>query len=430
MRAGMQLRSRPFLVAILIGLLAEALFLWGLATPHMLVFDEVHYVPAARALIELSGPVNTEHPLVAKEMIAAGILLFGDNPFGWRFFSTIAASATLMGLFAITWLLFGRMRVAVMASIYALLSFTLYVQARIAMIDGYLAAFSILALAALLWAMRAPPGKAWPRWLLAGLLYGLAVACKWSAVPYLAGAGIGFLIVRWRDAVAAKKPLAAALPGKDQPHWPGLPAIPALLALGGVAILTYFLTFAPAFFYHDDPLTLRDLIPFQLDMYAEQTQVLPHHTYQSSWYTWPLLIRPIWYLYEYADGAMRGILMLGNPVIMWGGLAAVASCLIAGFRGDRKLLAVAAMWLGSWLIYAIIPKSLGFYYYYYLPSLFLCIALAAAFDRHAVGKYEHWDEAFAIFAFGIAVYFFPIISAAQLSGDMAFRHWMWFSTWP
>lgn len=423
-------RLRPIHVAFLIGLFAELLFLWGLETPHILVFDEIHYVPAARALLDLRGPVNTEHPLVAKELIAAGMMLFGDNPFGWRFFSTIAGSATLMGVFAITFLLFQRVRPAVMASAYTLLGFMLYVQARIAMIDGYLAAFTILAIAALLWAMRAPPDKAWRRLIVSGVLFGLAVATKWAAVPYLAGAGIGLLIVRWRDAVAAKKPLAAALSGMDQPHWAGLPAIPAMLVLGSVAVLTYFLTFAPAFFYHTNPMTLGELLPFQGHMWAEQTQVLPHHRYQSPWWSWPLLIRPIWYLYEFADGAQRGIILLGNPAIMWSGLVAIAACLWAGIKGDRKLLVVACMYLGSWLIWAIIPKSLGFFYYYYLPSLFLCIALAAAFDRYARGKFEHWDEAFAIFAFGLFVYFFPILSAAELSGEMAYQHWMWFSTWP
>jgi len=88
------------------------------------------------------------------------------------------------------------------------------------------------------------------------------------------------------------------------------------------------------------------------------------------------------------------------------------------------------LWMASYLIWAIIPKSLGFFYYYYLPSIFLCIALAAAFDHFAKGRFEHWDEGFAILAFGIAVYFFPIISAAPLSGEQAFMHWMWFASWP
>jgi dolichyl-phosphate-mannose-protein mannosyltransferase len=424
-------RPRPFLVAILIGLAAEMLFLWGVATPHKLVFDEIHYVPAARALLALQAPLNTEHPLLAKEFIAAGIALFGDNSFGWRFFSTVAGAATVMGVFAILWLLFRRLRPAVMGAAFALLNFTIYVEARIAMLDGFLAAFTVAAVAAMLWAMDAPPGRVWPRWILAGALFGLAVAAKWLALPYLAFAGLAFLIVRWRDARAAKRPLSAIFSGKDQPHWPGLPAVPALAVLGLVATLTYFLTFFPAFFYRDDPMTLAELLPFQAAMYAQQTQVLPHHTYQSDWWTWPLMIRPIWYLYEPADGAMRGILMIGNPAILWGGLVAVAACLWGGWRGrDGRLLFAGGLWIASYLPWIIIPKSLGFFYYYYLPSIFLAVALAAAGDRYARGKFKYWDEGFLVMCFGLAVYFFPILSAAPLANDQAFQHWMWFSTWP
>jgi dolichyl-phosphate-mannose-protein mannosyltransferase len=88
------------------------------------------------------------------------------------------------------------------------------------------------------------------------------------------------------------------------------------------------------------------------------------------------------------------------------------------------------LWIASYAVWAITPKSIGFFYYYYLPSIFLCVALAAAFDRYARGRLEHWDEAFVILAFGLAVYFFPIVSAAPLSGEQAFENWMWFSTWP
>lgn len=422
-------RPRPFLVAILIGLVAEMLFLWGVATPHMLVFDEIHYVPAARALLALQVPMNTEHPLVGKEFIAAGIALFGDNSFGWRFFSTLAGAAAVTGVFAILWLLFRRIRPAVLGAAFALLNFTIYVEARIAMLDGFLAAFTVLAVAAMLWAMDAPPGRVWPRWVLAGVLFGLAVGSKWLALPYLAFAGLAFLIVRWRDARAAKRPLSAILSGKDQPHWAGLPAIPALAVLGAVAAAAYFLTFLPAFFYHDDPMTLARLLPFQATMYAQQTQVLPHHTYQSDWWTWPLMIRPIWYLYEHTDGAMRGVLMLGNPAILWGGLAAVLACLWAG-RRDGRVLTAGLLWVAAYLPWVIIPKSLGFFYYYYVPSIALPIALAAAWDRHATGKLKYWDEGFLVMAFGLSVYFFPILSASPLANDQAFQRWMWFSTWP
>ena len=146
-----------------------------------------------------------------------------------------------------------------------------------------------------------------------------------------------------------------------------------LAAFGLVAALAYFLTFLPAFFYHDDPMTLAELLPFQARMYAQQTQVLPHHTYQSDWWTWPLMIRPIWYLYEHADGAMRGVLMIGNPAVLWGGLIAVLACLWAGLRNGRVMTA-GLLWVAAYLPWVIIPKSLGFFYYYYVPSIALPIA--------------------------------------------------------
>ena len=98
-------------------------------------------------------------------------------------------------------------------------------------------------------------------------------------------------------------------------------------------------------------------------MFRQQTQVLAPHTYQSDWWSWPLLLCPIWYLYEPVDGAQRGVLLVGNPVVMWGGLVAVAACLWASLRDrDARLGGAAMLWIGSYAVWAIIPKSLGFFY--------------------------------------------------------------------
>ena len=45
-----------------------------------------------------------------------------------------------MGLFAIGWLTFGRLRPAVLTALFGLLNITLYIQARIAMLDGFMGA--------------------------------------------------------------------------------------------------------------------------------------------------------------------------------------------------------------------------------------------------------------------------------------------------
>ena len=80
-------------------------------------------------------------------------------------------------------------------------------------------------------------------------------------------------------------------------------------------------------------------------------------------------------------------------------------------------------------MWAIVPKSLGFFYYYYLPSLWLPLALAAAFHRFGQGCWRYWDEAALALTGALFVYFFPILSAAPLAGPPAFGHWMWFSSW-
>jgi dolichyl-phosphate-mannose--protein O-mannosyl transferase len=168
-------------------------------------------------------------------------------------------------------------------------------------------------------------------------------------------------------------------------------------------------------------------------MYANQTQILAAHPYQSSWWSWPLMIRPIWYLYEPVDGAVRGVLMIGNPAIFWGGLIALLLCLYGGLRGGAsklKLLAVVALWVGSYAVWIIIPKSIGFFYYYFLPSIFLCVAIAAAFNRFGKGRLRQGDEIFLVLAVFLFAYFYPVLSAQALAGPQSFQHWMWFSTWP
>ena len=418
---------RPLPLALAFGLFAEALFLFRVQVPPKLVFDEVHYVPAARMLLTLAGPRNTEHPLLGKELIALGIWLFGDNSFGWRVMSTPAASAVVVGVFAIAWLICGRARTAVLAAAATLLDFTVFVQARIAMLDGFMAAFAICGVAALLWSMRAGSAAvAWRRWLLGAALLGLATACKWAALPYVGFAGAAFLWVRWRD----HRALGPALKGEGQRQWPGLPAVPALLSLGVVAALAYFVTFAPAFLYADQPLTFGTLLPFQAVMFREQTQVLPTHTYQSAWWTWPLMIRPIWYLYERADGAQRGVLMLGNPAVLWGGLVAVPLCLWAG-RHDRdaRLTGVALVWIASLAVWAIIPKSLGFFYYYYLPSILLALPIGGSWGRFGHGLLKGWDEANLVLLAMLFAWFYPILSAMPLAGAQSFQRWMWFKSW-
>lgn len=405
--------KHPAVAAVLIALAAQLLFAINLTRPSILVFDEVHYVPAARTLMALERPANTEHPLLGKEIIGAGMAVFGDTALGWRAASTLAGTASVLGVFWILMLLFGSVRTAAFGALFAGANVTLFVQARIAMLDVFMGAFVLLGIAALLWAMRARPGQVAARWLLGSVLLGLATAVKWAAAPYVAFAALAFLGLR-----ASRADL-----------WPGLGTVRGIALLGGASIAAYFVTFLPAFFYAVDPLTPGRLLPFQWEIYQRQIQVLPPHPYQSSWAGWPFVLRPVWYLYEPVDGAVRGILLVGNPAVMWGGLVAIAALLWSWRRGSAKAGAIALLWIASLGVFAVIPKSLGFYYYYHLSGLLLCIALAAAFHLHGTGARARWIEWHAIACVALFVWFYPIISAAALPDAQAFTHWMWFDSW-
>jgi dolichyl-phosphate-mannose-protein mannosyltransferase len=65
------------------------------------IFDEAHYVPAAKCM--LNGTVcNVEHPPLAKAAIAVGITLFGDNGVGWRLPTVLAGTLTIIIVFLLT----------------------------------------------------------------------------------------------------------------------------------------------------------------------------------------------------------------------------------------------------------------------------------------------------------------------------------------
>jgi dolichyl-phosphate-mannose--protein O-mannosyl transferase len=397
-------RITPLQMALILAVLAELLFLVHLNQPVKLMFDEVYYVPAGKDIFGLAARTNEEHPPFAKWLIGLSIAVFGDNPIGWRALSTVAGVVTMLSIYAIALKLFGEVRTAVTAALLALLNQMLFIQARIAMLEIFAGAFLFGAIALLVWG-HGRPGR---RWLIAGgVSLGLAIACKWSALPYLAPIGMGVLWSWRRD-------------------W-----LRAGLVFGAAALVAYLATFIPAIFYDQDPIKLDQLLAYQLRMFELQTRALASHTYQSTPWQWPLITRPIWYLYEPVEGVQRGVLLLGNPAIMWGGLVALLSCLWDGVKERQgRLLLLSGLYIFAFGILIVIPKKIGFYYYYYFPGLVLPLLIAATF-HHLYRLKERWlPAAFIAVSFALFAYFYPIISAQPLEGAQAFQRWMWLSTWP
>jgi dolichyl-phosphate-mannose-protein mannosyltransferase len=411
---------------IAIALAFLALCWHRLGIPSKIYFDEVHYVPAARKLLELTR-ANPEHPLLSKEAIAAAIATFGDRPLVWRIPSALFGA---LGLFAFGRALWwaSRRRFAALAGMFLLATnFLWFVQSRIAMLDMVMAGFTMIALWQFAAATRLPAKQA--RWRLAatGVCLGLALGAKWSVAPIAVLPGLTFLAMRlkvhgWR-----------CFQRNDGGPVPGISLMEAAFWLGTVPLAVYWLTFTPAFFYARDAVDPLAPIAWHRYMLQLQDSVVRLHPYRSVWYQWVGDWRAVWYLYEPIDGAQRGILLIGNPFSMLAGLPAVLWCLWAGlWRKRTDALACALLYFATLGMWAVSGKPIQFYYHYLLPSVFLMACLALALDaiRLCGGRWRWVPRGALAVSAGMFVYFYPIISAGALHGGKnSYVQWMWLRSW-
>lgn len=374
---------------MLIGLL---LYLVRLGQPPQYIYDEVYHAYTAARLAEgkrepymfntsvpqedrARFPVAYEwsHPALAKLLMQPGILIFGDTPFGWRIASAIFGALGLGLFYALGHALLGR-PAALIGAVLLLCDGLWFVQSRTAMNDIFLVCFLLLGyLAFFRYLQRADRGR-WRALALAGVGLGLALATKWSALYSLGLLGLvaagreGWRLVRaWRtDRRALQRALGVALLLAAI-----FVALPLALYVGGYAQF-----FAMGY-------TWQDWWALQGQMRWYHTHLTACHDWASPWWSWPLLLRPVWYYVMRFDGLVANVFALGNPLIWWlflPAIAYVARCWWQRRCSDVALGLILLGFLGQWLPWALSPRIS--YLYHMLPSLpFGVLALAYGLDR-------------------------------------------------
>lgn len=135
------------------------------------VFDEAHYVPAVRKLLK-GIHANDEHPPLSKFLMMAGIIIFGDNPLGWRFFIVLLGSISIGIVGLITLELTNRKMSAYVASILFATDVMSFNLSSIAMLDAPGLTFGLISI---YFAIKR-------RYALAGFFIGLSLLCKLNYV--------------------------------------------------------------------------------------------------------------------------------------------------------------------------------------------------------------------------------------------------------
>ena len=173
-----------------------------------------------------------------------------------------------------------------------------------------------------------------------------------------------------------------------------------------------------------------DILQAQRRIFSDNTTTaIAGHTYMSSWPSWPFLVRPVWYLFDkIGDDRISAVVFLGNPLILWPALIALAICLrdwIVTRRADAFL--VLAFYFGPYLAWALLPRTLGFIYYYLPAATTASFALVYALRRGNTPRWLLW----AYVAVGFAGFAAMLpISAAFIGTSMAtFNRLMIFQNW-
>ena len=299
----------------------------------------------------------------------------------------------------------------------------LFVQARIAMLDGFMVAFLAVALWQLAAAVREPEtGRR--RLILAGVALGLSLASKWNVAPLLPLPGLAFLAARL---AAGRRRLILSQRGIPVP---GVSLAEAALWLGLLPLLTYWACFLPFAAISGQPVDPASFLALHREMIALQQSVTEAHPYQSHWWQWVLNLRPIWYFYEPVDGVQRGVLLLGNPLTTLAGLPALAWCLWVGLTARRwDALAVALLYAAALGVWIVAAKPVQFYYHYFVPHLLLMAALALWLSELRARGHGRLVLLTLAASLGLFAYFYPIYAAAPLANHASFEQWMWLDSW-
>ena len=494
------------LTSLLIGLVVLAVFtrFWRLGTPGEFYFDEVYFPTTAQEIVrgdpaawQWFGHENT-HPPLSKLLMAGGLAIFGeDSHFGSRFFGALAGVGAVVFIYLLGKRLFNSEIVGMTAAFLMVFEGLSFVQSRMATPDTFLVFFVLGAVYFLLS----------DRFLFSGIFFGAALATKLTALMgvfpiviyfvyryWLAEQGKGarllylaplallgfylgtpalfgaFLVDEVQPgalrpdlsapvfnaalgswmALCALAPIAlyfvyrswhSGEPDEDNALAASLVNLPLFFVI--VPLSIYLLTYVPMLF---SGYSLSDVLLLNRQGYQFHSTLDATHPYQSPWDTWPIMMRPV-FLYVSATGAK--IYSLGNPVIFWLGLPALAFTLWQGLAGVRArlddatgrfslsgvvgpeqtaLLFVVLTYLAFFLPWAIQPRIM-FIYHYLLSVPFLLLALA--YVVHRLWQ-RPWGRGAAVLFLAAAtltfVYFYPHLAAVEVSDSLA-ESYFWFSSW-
>ncbi len=429
--------------------------------PRETVFDEVHFGKF------ISGYFTHEyffdiHPPLAKLIISGmGYLTsfkpgfsfaeigqkFPDSHYLWlRLLPTLAGAALPVIIYFLV-LEMGMSKIAAFsAGILLALENGSIVQSRFILLDAFLLLFGFSALLLYFVYRRR---KDLRYLLMSSILATLSLSVKWTGATFLVIIGILYL----EESLKSKQ-------------------IKKLLTKGGaifvaLPLVLYFSIFALHFSllnksgpgdpfmspefrktlvgsYDSTRKEIKSLNIFEkfyelnVEMYKANAGLTAGHPYSSKWYTWPFMIRPIYYwnepgqVFSAKEPSSSRIYFLGNPIVWWASTLAILYLIqmvlyeiFNKIKPKKETLLLTGAYFFNMLPFLGIKRAL--FLYHYLIGLTLAIIALVYLVDHMPNKKRIFG--ILILASFIAFVFFAPLSYGLPLTEKAYNLRNWLKTW-
>ncbi len=411
------------------------------------VFDEPVFARTAYEYLHGIRSYEDTHPPLGKLLIAVGIALFGMNPFGWRFMGAVAGAGMLAALWVLSRRLYKNPWISLFTVMLLAADFLHFTHTRLAQVDAFLVLFIMGMYYFMLRYMEelgysktaeytddpenknADVGNRTSGnavrfghiriWLaLSGICMGCAISCKWSGCYAAVGLAMLWAISTawaWRERIVDGNGVARIC------AW-------CVLVFILVPVGIYLASYIPYVAMDRTAGFAERVFRNQVNMFRYHRGVKPDHLYASKWYQWPLIIKPVVYYQIIRENLQESVILMGNPVLWWGGIAAFFYSVYEVLEnGDRKGLFLLTAFLSPLLPWMMVSRSS--FLYHYFPCIPV-LALMLGFAAEKLGR--KGTAVMGICAAGAAVLFFvyyPVLSGYPVPQGYLTRLTGWLPWW-
>lgn len=413
------------------------------------IFDEIYHARTAYEFLHGMTTYETTHPPLGKIFISIGIAAFGMNPFGWRIIGTLFGIAMLAVIYLFGKQFFRKTWAAAMVCLLFASDFMHFTQTRIATIDVYIT-FFILCMYYFMYRYCSmsfydtPIRKTFLPLGLCGISMGLGIASKWTGI--YAGAGLAVIFFchlgrRFREYRHAKKTPEGETDGISHAHvlqcFRKNTLITLTFCIGFFILIPigiYVLSYIPFISPNGTTGLIAKVLENQEYMFSYHSGLVATHPYSSSWYEWPMIVKPVLYYHaKIGTDIVEGISAFGNPLVWWTGFLAFFYMGYAVWKDrDRKAAFLMIGYLAQYLPWILIPRYTFLYHYFTcVPFLILMIGYSACRMYKKKEKRDFYIKiaVYCTCAIGLFLFFYPMLSGYPVARSFAESAYRWFRQW-